>query len=365
VRAAAYTLAPVGAFLLLLFPAQFAFSHMDAPRVSLSQLFLSADVVTIAHIERVAERRFTLNDKPTVKEVVSARVYAQYKGDALEYVDFFQDAHGHAHYVAGDMAVLFLDVLASDHRLSERGSAAGVGFVSRQVRNTEHRIQPTALGDYEWILSAYAALDAEDGFTVEHRTRLLKDILLRTLGSDSPDLVESGLLDWNHAGDGLELTKDEIAGLLALTHDPARPINLRLAILRTMHRKQLVDETAWLYLLRNETGDNLLATIRSTVGHESKSFTPYLVRLLDNPSETIVEAAARSLGHPVYAGAETALESLLDRQNQRLNYAAVYALVGLDSDSARQILLDAETNHPNPKVRRLISARLSTLAQAF
>jgi hypothetical protein len=346
----------------LLLSAGSAFSHLDAPRVSLSQLFLSADVVTIARIEEVADRRFLLDEKPTLQEVISARVYKQYKGSALESVDFFQDAHGHAHYVSGDLALLFLETLGSSERLTRVGSAAGVYFVSKQVRNTEHVIQPSELSEYEWVLSAYAQLGSAEIFSPERRNQQLKTILMRMLVSNSPDIVESGLLDWEHAGSGIQLAESDVAELLVSTREQARPINLRLATLRAMQRKQLVDGSAWIYLFQNETDENLLSVIKSTRGYETALFLPYLVRQLDSPSETLVEAAARALGHPAYGGAEAALEPLLDRPNQRLNYAAVYALLGLENDKARSILLEAEASHPDPKVRRMISARLGPLS---
>lgn len=360
-RDTACRLLAVGAILLLFVPVWKASAHLDAQRASLSQLFLSADVVVIARIDKVAERRFVLNEASTSEQVVSARILDIYKGSAPQFVDFFQDGHGHAHYVVGDTALLFLETFTTNADYAEIGSAAGVELVSRQVRNTEHRIQPGELPDYDWILSTYATLGGSTGISAEDRARQLKEILLRMLGSSSAELVESGLLDWEHAGNHIELTTGELAELLALTRDPARPVNLRLATLRTMYRKQLVSDSAWVYLFQHEPDDNITSVIRSTEGYESTMFMPYLIGLLNNRTDMIVEAAARALGHPAYAGAEVALESLLQRQSQRLNYAAVYGLVGLNSDKARGILLDAETNHPNPKVRRIISARMNTV----
>lgn len=360
--AAGYRLAPVGALLVLLCATPITVAHLDAARVSVSQLFLDADVVIIARIDAVAERRFILEDKPTVNDVVSATVLSQYKGRDLDTVEFFQDAHGHAHYAPGDTAVVFLTELTGAHRLKQRGLAAGVGFVSDQVRNTEHRVQSTELPDYDWILGAYADLAGNTSYTVEQRASRVKAILLRLLGSNAPDLVESGLLDWENAGSGIELAQDEVSRLLALTRDAARPVDLRLALLRAMSRKGLADDSAWIYLLQNESPENMLSVMRATEGHERKAFLPYIARGLTNPSDSLAEAAARALGHPTYAGAESALATLLEKPSQRLNYAAVHALVGIHSDEAKKILLDAEANHPNPKVRRMISARLSALS---
>ena len=221
--AAGYRLAPLGALLLLLCSAQGTFAHLDATRVSLSQLFLSADVVIIARVAAVAERGFVLDDRPTVDQVVSAAVSRQYKGRDLDTVEFFQDAHGHAHYTPGDTAVVFLTELTAGHRLMQRGLAAGVGFVSNQVRNTEHRVHSDALPDYDRILGAYADLADNASNSAEQRAGRLKEILLRLLGSNSPDLVESGLLDWENAGSSIQLTQDEATRLLAFTRDPTRP----------------------------------------------------------------------------------------------------------------------------------------------
>ena len=360
-RGSAYRLAYCVA-LLLLAAATSARAHIDAPHVSLSQLFLSADVVAIARIDRVAERPFLLGDQPTLKEVVSARISQQYKGTALQSFDVFRDAHGHAHYAPGDTAVLFLNTLDSDSRLGEVGAAADVGFVSRQARNTEHRMQPAEVPDYDWILSSYAGSGSQPQLTDAQRGQQVKAIILRMLASSSTDLVESGLLDWAHAGGGVQFTEGEAAALLALTRDPTRPVNLRLAILRAMQRNHLADSSAWIHLFRHEPDENLPPVIRSTEGYEDKQFLPYLLKLLDHPTEIVVESAARALGNPIYEGAEAPLGSLLDTPSQRLNYAAVDALLGLNNDAARDILLNAQTRHPNPKVRRLISARLSALS---
>jgi HEAT repeat protein len=94
-------------------------------------------------------------------------------------------------------------------------------------------------------------------------------------------------------------------------------------------------------------------------GHENRGFMDPLVALLGHPSNSLVEAAARALGHPTYAGAETSLKPLLESENQRLNYAAVYGLIGINSPRSRMILSEAAENHPNAKVRRMISALLS------
>lgn len=335
---------------------------MDAARVSLSQLFLISDMVIIARIEAVTERSFSLDNKPTVYAVVSARVSSQYKGSALKAVEFFQDAHGHAHYEPGDMAVVFLDELSAEHQLADVGSAAGVSFVSSQVRNTEHRIAPGELADYEWVLASYAEPTTGMIYPAAERSLRIKETLLRMLGSNSTNITESALLDWENIGSGIQLNKEELGYLLALTRDPARPVNLRLAILRSMSRQQLVDNTAWIYLFEHETDENLLPVVRSTQGNENKVFMPYLTRLLDNPHDEVVEGAARAMAHPAYSGAESEIERLLKRKSQRLNYAAVYALVGINSEQARKILLDAEANHPNPKVRRMVSARMNVLS---
>jgi len=83
--------------------------------------------------------------------------------------------------------------------------------------------------------------------------------------------------------------------------------------------------------------------------------------LLDHPSGSLTEGAARALGHPAYAGAEPSLKPLLNSDNQRLNYAAVSALLGINSLEARALLQDAAANHPNAKVRRMISAHHSII----
>jgi HEAT repeat protein len=97
-------------------------------------------------------------------------------------------------------------------------------------------------------------------------------------------------------------------------------------------------------------------------GLENKEFMAPLVALLGHPSDSLVEGAARALGHPAYAGAEASLNLLLKSENQRFNYAAVYGLIGINSPRAQGLLSQAAGHHPNANVRRMISARLDLLA---
>jgi hypothetical protein len=57
--------------------------------------------------------------------------------------------------------------------------------------------------------------------------------------------------------------------------------------------------------------------------------------------------------------AEPSLKPLLNSDNLRLNYAAVSALLGINSQEARALLQDAAASHPNAKVRRMISAHMN------
>ena len=52
----------LGVALWLVWGTQESFAHMDAVRVSLSQLFLSADLVTMARIDSVEKRSFSEDD---------------------------------------------------------------------------------------------------------------------------------------------------------------------------------------------------------------------------------------------------------------------------------------------------------------
>jgi HEAT repeat protein len=53
---------------------------------------------------------------------------------------------------------------------------------------------------------------------------------------------------------------------------------------------------------------------------------------------------------------------LLDSDNLRLNYAAVSALLGINSEQARLLLEEAAASHPNAKVRRMIFARINVVS---
>jgi hypothetical protein len=191
----------------------------------------------------------------------------------------------------------------------------------------------------------------------------MKQIVLRMLESDSPDLTESGLLDWENLGRGIQLDDGEVKRLLGLTRNPRKPIALRLSILRIMSDQNLAGPEAWLYLIKSEDDENMLSVLNSVGGYENRDFMASLVSLLKSPSDSIAEGAARALGHPTYAGAETALGPLLKSERLRMNYAAVSALMGINSEQSRAILLDAAATHPEPKVRRMITARMNLITR--
>jgi hypothetical protein len=333
-----------GAVLVLVWMAQYAYAHIDAPRTPLSQLFLAADFAAIVRIDTVEKRRFVDGENIATYEVVTATTSSHYKGEQHDRIEFFQYAHGHADFQPGDTAVLFLQVLNEQHQLYKIGSTGSIHYVSHQVRNTEHRLKPADLVDYRWVLQAYA--NPPVAGNTDAAQQRLRQIMLRMLQSDSPKLTESALLDQ----------------LLRQIRDPLKPIGLRLALLREMSRRGLADQGEWKYLLESESDENLLLVLKSMEGYENREFMAPLVALLVHPSSSLVEGAARALGHPVYAGAETSLKPLLESENQRLNYAAVSGLIGINSPRARAILSEAAGNHPNAKVRRMISARLSLLA---
>ena len=349
-----------GAVLVLVCMAQSTYSHIDAPRTPLSQLFLSADFAAIVQVETVLKRRFVDGENIATYEVVTATTSNHYKGQPHDHIEFFQYAHGHADFQPGDTVVLFLQVLNEQHQLYKIGNAGNIHYVSHQVRNTEHRLKPADLVDYKWVLQAYATPPDPGDLNVAQSR--LRQIMLRMLQSDSPKLTESALLDWSTAGNGIQLSHDDVDVLLRQVRDPRKPIGLRLALLREMSRRELAGKEGWVYLLESESDENLLFVLRSMEGHENRVLMEPLEALLGHPSNSLVEAAARALGHPVYAGAEASLNALLESENQRLNYAAVSGLMGINSPHARMILSDAAESHPNAKVRRMISARLSLLA---
>jgi hypothetical protein len=337
---------------------------MDAVRTSLSQLFLTADLVAIARIDSVADREFVVGETATRYEVVAATVTAQYKGDSLSRVEFFQDAHGHAHYQPGDTAVVFLQRMGAEHQLYAIGHAGSVQFVSHQARNTEHRIRPGELGDYTWVLTAYAQQSDSTGSAPGERAGDVSGVLMRMLTSHSRDLMESALLDWENAGQALTWSDAEVRQLRAQTRDPARPIDLRIALLRTLSRRNMAGDAAWIDLLQNEDAEDLLLVLRSTRGFESAALRAQIVPLLENPNADVAEAAARALGHPVYAGAEDKLLPLLYGEHRRLNYAAAAALAGINSERSSDVLREAAADHPDAKIRRMISARTKAASES-
>jgi hypothetical protein len=352
---------PLAAFILAVTMAQ-SIAHIDAVRVSLSQLFLTAELVAIVRIESLEERSFALGETTTRHEVVTASVLSQYKGEPLPRVEFFQDAHGHAYYQSGDLAAIFLQHLSTKHPLYGIGQGGGIKFVSNQVRNSEHRIAPEDLEDYAWVLASYANPSTPASSGIDEQTEKIKQTIFRMMASNSPDMIESALLDWETTGNRFPLNEADIAFLLALTNDPEKPISLRLALLRAMSRRNLTSDEAWTELFDYEDEGDLLQILKATHGHEHRKLMSPLVTMLDHPSGDVAEGAARALGHPTYAGAEPALAPLLNSDNLRLNYAAISALLGINSDQARLLLESAATNHPNAKVRRLITARLNLVS---
>ncbi len=346
----------VGATLLLCVGAR---AHVDAPKTSLPQLFMTADFAAIGQIASVQMRSFGDGEQTTRYEVVTAMVASHYKGEPLQSVEFFQFAHGHAFYQPGDTAVIFLQALDEQHQLHDIGTVGDIRYVSQQVGNTKHQLSKADLTDYRWVLQSYA--DMSVAGDPNRGLQTLSTMMLRMLQSDSPKLVESALLDWAVAGNSIEFSSADIDRLSAIIEDSKKPIGLRLALLREMCSRGLADETAWTYLLQNEGNDNLSFVLAALAGYQNKQLKEPLVVLLDHPSDYLAEGAARALGHPIYSGAEASLEPLLASQNQRLNYAAAQGLVGINSARARTILAEAAARHPNEKVRRMISARLSLL----
>lgn len=332
-------------------------AHVDAVRVSLAQLFLQADAVVLARIDAVGDQDMGEDGRRVLLEVVTATVVEQFKGQASGQVDLFLDAHGPARYRSGDTAVLFLERPGSQHPLAGYVQQGKLDYLSQQLRNTEHIVDAAALSDYRWVLGNYsAALDNSNPPGARNST---ESILLRMLESTSPALIESALIDWQNTGAGLQFNDRQLQRLIAITQDEARPINHRLAILKTLASHDLVGPEAWDALIAQSTGAELVAVVRSTRGYESRHFAPALQALVASSSEPLAEAAARALGHPDYTGSEAAVGALLERRSQRLNYAAVAALAGINSQSSLAILQEAGKHHPDARVRRLIDARLA------
>jgi hypothetical protein len=232
-------------------------------------------------------------------------------------------------------------------------------------------VEDAWLADYRWVLGQYALSDngsaaaapAGAMVTAPSETPGVEPVLMRMLESDAPALLESALIDWQSTG--VRFGAAEVERLIDVTRTPGKPINLRLSILRMLAGQKLVGPTAWDPLFDGSRGKDLTAVTRSTRGFEHKHFQPRLQGFLYGADDALVEVAARALGHPVYAGSETALDALLERSDLRLNYAAVAGLVGIQSPRGRAILQREALEHPNPKVRRQIKARLDLSGQGL
>ncbi|TCO76561.1 HEAT repeat domain-containing protein [Chromatocurvus halotolerans] len=329
-------------------------AHIDVVRISLAQLYLGAEVAGIVRIDSVEDHDFSHGGPPALREVLSATMLHQYKGEPRQHVHFFLDAHGPADYRAGDLAALFLE--ATDpadplHQLSPEGPEV---FVSRQVRNTEHRLTVDEVEDYRRVLGTYAT----PRWGGKQTKPAVSETLLYMLASGSISLAQSALIDWQNLGAAVDFSETQIDALTGLTRSAECPIHLRLSILKTLTAQKLVAQTAWDPLFESEDGDNLLALVRATRGREHKHFQPYLVRALGSDSLVLSGAAARALAHPTYAGVEPLLETLLRDDDLRLNYAAISGLLGIGSPAADAMLRQAAESHASKRVRRMVTARL-------
>lgn len=219
-------------------------------------------------------------------------------------------------------------------------------------------MNPSDVADYNWVLAAYAGSTLGNASNAAEPSRKLQEIMLRMLRSDSFKIAESALLDWSTAGNGISFNEEEVVQLSSLVRDPVKPISLRLALLREMSNRKLAGPESWAYLLGNESEANLLLLLRSIDGYENRKLVKPLIALLGHQSDFVAEGAARALGHSVYAGVESSFKPLLASESQRLNYAAVNGLMGINSPEARLMLSEAANNHPNVKVRMKIAAGL-------
>lgn len=342
-------------------------SHIDAVRASLSQFYLQSDVVALARIDAVADRTVTLGEETVVFEVVTATVLEFFKGDPPVQVDIYPDAHGPPHYLAGDVAVLFLERPDLKHTLHKIAAQGDLDYISRQTRNSEHVLKDAWRDDYRWVLQQYARSDPIDtgaaaetsgvsGVNAPAASAGVKRVLLRMLDSNAPALVESALIDWQTTG--VRFDAADVAQLVDITHAPGKPINLRLSILRTLASQGMVGAAAWDPLFTISSGRDLVAVVRSTQGFERRDFQHRLQGFLKSDDDALVEVAARALGHPTYSGSEDALSALLERPDLRLNYAAVAGLLGIHSSESSAILRREALEHPNKRVRRIIDAKL-------
>lgn len=329
-------------------------AHIDAVRVSLAQLYLEADVAGIVRIEAVEDYNFAREGQPALREVLTATMLYQYKGKPLRRVHFLLDAHGPAEYHSGDVAALFLETMNAGNPLRQLGPGGPEIFLSRQVRNSEHRMTADGIIDYRWTLSAYA--QEHSGGTQQKPA--VSELLLYMLGSGSDGLAESALIDWQNLGTAVDFSQSEIDELYTLTRDSEHRLSLRLSVLKILTAQKLIAATAWDPFFEWEEGDNLLAVIRATHGQEHKHFQSYLVEALESDDLALTRAAARALAHPIYVGIEPLMEPLLQDDDWRLNYAAVAALLGIGSSAGHAMLHRAANHHASAKVRRMIDARL-------
>ncbi len=309
-------------------------AHIDAVRESLSQLFLQSDVVVLARIDAVADRAVPDGEGSVVFEVVTATVIEPFKGDPPLQIHVYPDAHGPAHYRAGDTAALFLERPAAQHTLHKFVAKGELDYISRQVRNTEHVVTDAWLADYRWVLDQYARSGKSDAPAAGARQPMLRQPVLRqrrlslgTLRGSSacccacwspthrrwsnphsstgrPPACASPRRAWSDwsASPGLRINPST-SGCLSCAPSPVRNWSGRLPGIRCLTRPGIAE---------------LVAVVRSTQGFEDRHFQPRLQGLLDRDDEALVEVAARALGHPAYAGSEPALGTLLDSVELRL-----------------------------------------------
>ena len=80
--------------------------------------------------------------------------------------------------------------------------------------------------------------------------------------------------------------------------------------------------------------------------------------MLSDEDPLLVAAAAISLGAPGRDPVVPSLHALLASEHARVRQAAVRALGGVGTESAREVLAEAAQTHPDPGTRRSAAAAL-------
>lgn len=336
-----------------------ASAHLVPSSKGLRALTDEADVVVRA---RIAER---LDAGPSPRAAgrpyVEAYVLEVLKGDPGEPpLRFLQHGHGVAPFEAGREHLVFLVRTERSRELDALGPKSHP-FVSLQEHDDAYPLEAPTRVALLAAARAYAAADAAE--TGDERDQHLRTATLALLESRDPGLSGPTIRDWMAAPTTTPITTDERPRLVAIVDDPKTPMSVRLALLRALEARGLLDGTTrWTALLDPGSSDAaLVATIRASAIDPRPAIRQRLIALVGSDREDVAAAAAIAVGWPGDERGLDALGTALASRSTRVRNGAVRALGRIGSPRALALLDEAGQTHSDPATRRLAAAEARKL----